>query len=185
MSPKKAGKKTAKKAAKKAADHGPEKRKGDARRCYEHFGRVAALLPLLEENVSSPRELVAWAQELLREGNAKDAADLLRAAEHLCFGTLAAAAAIDRSLAPVLLEAIEEQYDHLLERGEHHAASGDLSKPATRLFKSMRKQAKGAWKDKQYRAALEFARSAEAIAHVKAELAGKLSAGSNTQLEIA
>lgn len=176
-------KKAAKKVAKKAAKKAPEDRlKQDTRRCYEHFGRVSALLPLLDDKDSVTR-MATLAQELLRGGNPKDAADVLRAAEHLSFGSLAMTAP-EESISETVSGALQEEYNHLLERAEHHEGEGQLSGPVSRLFSTMRMQAKSALRAKRYRAAVELARGAEALSHVTAEITGRLRAGDMRRLEM-
>ena len=177
--PKKAAKKVAKKAAKKAAG---SDRQQDTRRCYEHFGRVLTLLPLLPDT-GTVSKMASLAQELLRSGQTKDAADMLRAAEHLSFGTLASTSASE-AISDSLSETLRAEYLHLLERADHHAAAEDLSGPVARLFSLMRKQAVQAFKAGKFRSAAELARGAEALAHVKADVAGRLRAGDLKQFEL-
>ena len=185
MAPKKAAKKVAKKAAKKVAGHGPGKAKQDTRRCYEHFGRVSTLLPLLGEQTEPVVKMVTLAKEVLQTGSPKDAADLLRAAEHFAFGSLAAAAPEDLSLSAPLVEALREEYEHLLKRADEHAEAGELSGPVLTLFRTMRKEAVSAYREKKYRAASELARGAEALSHVRATVPGRLRAGNVRELESA
>lgn len=184
MAPKKAAKKSPSKTATKAAKKstGPLKRAEDTRRCYEHFGRVKTLLPLVTEDPETVVKTVSLAKEVLGAGNAKEAADALRAAEHLAFGRLAMNADADASLSVALVQSLEEEYRHLLERADEHAAAEELSKPVSALFKGMRKEAVSAFKRKQYRAAAELARGAEALTHVRTELQGRLRAGDIGQL---
>ena len=77
--PKKAAKKVAKKAAKHADPKHHEAR--DLRRAYEHLGRIESLQRAvtsgLQEGVAT---LVALAQQQLKGGNARNSAELLRAA---------------------------------------------------------------------------------------------------------
>lgn len=178
MAPKKAAKKVAKKAAKKAPGH----RLGqDTRRCYEHFGRVSTLMRLVPEKENVAR-LVALAQELLRLGSAKEAAEALRAAEHLSFGILAAGGRADR-VSDALLEALRSEYSDLLERAKERAEEHELSGPAARLLSVMRKLAVQAFKAERYRAASELARGAEALTHIHTEITGRLRAPELRRLE--
>lgn len=185
MAPRKAAKKSAKKVAKKAAKKatGPMKRTGDMRRCYEHFGRVKTLLAIVTQESDSVVKLISLAKEVLQSGSAKEAADALRAAEHLAFGRLAVGADEDANPSAELTEALEAEYHHLLERADERAGAEELSKPVTALFKTMRKEAISAFKAKQYRAACELARGAEALTHVHTELQGRLRAGDIRQLQ--
>ena len=180
MAPKKAAKKVAKKAAKKTAGN---RLAQDTRRCYEHFGRVSALLPLLGQT-GTVNKLASLSQQLLRSGEVKAAADVLRAAEHLGFGSLAMLAPAE-TISELLSGALQEEYRHLLERAEEHAASGLLAEPVLRLFVLMKKQAAQAYRAQKYRAASELARGAEALSHVTAEVSGKLSAVDLPRLETA
>ncbi len=180
MAPKKAAKKIAKKAAKKS----PGQTLGqNTRRCYEHFGRVSALLPLLQ-GMDHERDTVvrtvSLAQDLLGDGRVKEAADLLRAAEHLSFGSLAMAAPVE-SVSPLLLGALRDEYHHLLERADGHAA--ELTGPVAKLVAIVRRLAVQAFKAERYRAASELARGAEALSHVTGEVAGRLRSRELQQLE--
>lgn len=185
MAPKKAAKKSAKKVAKKAAKKatGPLKRAQDLRRCFEHFGRVKTLLPTLAQDPETVVKMVSLAKEILQTGDAKQAADALRAAEHLAFGRLAMHADEDASLSDSLVQTFGEEYRHLLERAEERSGAGELSKPVTTLFNTMRKEATAAFRARQYRAACELARGAEALTHVNAELQGRLRTGDIRQLQ--
>ncbi len=178
MAPKKAAKKSAKKAVKKT----PGSRLGqDTRRCYEHFGRVSTLLRLLPEKETVSR-LVALGQELLRVGSTKEAADALRAAEHLSFGSLALQRRADQ-VSDLLLEALQTEYKDLLERAKQRAQDHELTGPAARLFSTMRKMAVEAFKAERYRAASELARGAEALTHIHTEITVRLGAPEMRRLE--
>ena len=90
--PKKAAKKAPKKAAKKTAGHHHDKhhQANDLRRAYEHMGRVAVLRQTSKSSATDAvAELTASAQRAIKDGHSKDAADLLRASEHLSFAVLA------------------------------------------------------------------------------------------------
>ncbi len=185
MAPKKAAKKSAKsakKVAKKAAKKTPGNKLGqDTRRCYEHFGRVSTLLRQVPEKETVAR-LVALGQELLRLGSTKEAADALRAAEHLSFGSLAMHGRAD-DISDVLLEALQTEYHDLLDRAGQRAADHELTGPAARLFATLRRMAAVAFKAKQYRAASELARGAEALTHIHTELTTRLRAPELRRLE--
>lgn len=184
MAPKKAAKKVAKKAAKKApSKHASNKRSQDLRRSYEHFGRVADLLPLIEDHSDSLIKMVTLGKGLLQAGSPKEAADVFRASEHFAFGTLAARAPEDTSLSSSLTEGLQDEYAQLLERADEHAGVGELSKPVTTLFRLLRGEAVRAYRSKKYRAASELARGAEALAHVKSDIPGRLRSGDIRQLE--
>lgn len=185
--PKKAAKKSAQKGpqkgAKKAAKKTPGQRRGqDLRRAYEHLGRVVSLLPLLSESETVQR-MSALAKALLGQGEAKDAADVLRAAEHLCFGTLAVEAPAE-SIPDELASIAKAEYISLLERADHHAAAGHMAPPVEKFFLLLRRSAVRASKGEKYRAASELARGAEALSHVTAEFTGRLRAGTMERLEL-
>jgi hypothetical protein len=118
MPVKKAAKKAPKKAAKKGAKHHHDKRHAgkDLRRAYEHLGRVQALESIVPATVSTQiATLTALAQKSLHASEQKSAADLLRAAEHLAFGSLASPAKATR-LGDALEEAINAEYEHLMDK---------------------------------------------------------------------
>src|SRR5579875_500295 len=107
-------KKAAKKAVKKAAKHRPGKPGEDLRRAYEHTGRVAILESLLpsgaKEHIGG---LVALGYAHLQAERNRDAAELLRAAEHLGFAALASSAPETVPVTPELQQAIDEQFEQL------------------------------------------------------------------------
>lgn len=176
MAGKKAAKKVAAKkhAAKKsatkkvAAKHaGHDER--DLRRAYEHMGRLEALRPLLGSSAAAEIEaLLRFAQGSLTAGDAKSAAELLRAGEHLAFGSLASeerdAAGGDR-----VRKAAEAECARLLERAAEHWEwhSGERAWPLEPIYLEALKRARDAGKKGALRRALEFARAGEALAHVE------------------
>ena len=173
-----------KKTAKKAVKKSPGQRHGqDLRRAYEHFGRVGTLLPLLSETDAVVR-MSTLARAFLGSGQAKDAAEVLRAAEHLCFGTLASEAKPE-TITEQLSSLAQAEYASLLERADHHAAAGHMAPPVEKMFLLMRKAAVRAFKAGQYRAASELARGTEALSHVTAEFNGRLRSGNTDRLELA
>lgn len=162
-------------------DKHPKKKhahKKDLRRAFEHMSRVQHLRGSIgRSQAKSIDTLVALAHEELIAGGEENAADLLRAAEHLGFAFLSADAPIG-SVSPALLEAIAEQYEHLGEKAaehwdDHSGASEDL----TRIYETARKAAGEAFADNLYHQALEYQRAAEAIAHVHLQPGPKLQAG--------
>jgi hypothetical protein len=181
MAPQKAAKKAAKKVAKKAAKHTPEhqaeKRQKDTRRAYEHLGRVQVLTPLLAAVTSEKVHTLAnLAQSAFRAGSERNAADLLRAAEHLCFGSLASTFPADAAVTPALKEAIKSEYEHLSERAADQAGEHQMPKAIAAIYKEMLATASKAMRSGSFRTALEMARGAEALAHVEGPIAA-LSAG--------
>ncbi len=174
-------KKAAKKAASKHADPKHHERK-DLRRAYEHLGRVEILQKNVSESASKDvHTLVRLAEQELGKGHRKDAADLLRAAEHFSFADLASTGAQAGKVSGELSDVIQEEFEHLArkvqerwdesEEDEHHA-------PLTALFQKVLKSAPKAMDAGEYRKALELARGAEALAHVTRHGTDELDGGS-------
>ena len=179
MPPKKAAKKVAKKAAKKVPAKHAGRAAKDVRRAYEHMGRVQLLVTLLEPEQGKPvQTLGKHAEQSMQAGDVKSSADLLRAAEHYAFGTIALDAAPDESLSETTLTAVREEYEHLRARAAEHGEISEAPRSVAAIAKRMSKGAAAAMKSKLYRAALELARGAEALAHVKASDERNLGAGS-------
>jgi len=171
--PKKAAKKAPKKAAKKTAGHHHDKhhQANDLRRAYEHMGRVAVLRQTSKSSATDAvAELTALAQRAIKDGHSKDAADLLRASEHLSFAVLAGQVSGVVGVSAELKESITEQFDELMRRAEEHweeEEEEERSSLLTGTYESSRNSASKAFKARAYHEALEFARAAEALAHVK------------------
>lgn len=167
MAAKKAAKKSAKKSAK---DHGKKHHEGkDLRRAYEHLGRLSGLEKLLAAGVTGQiRVLTELAQASLLAGEAKSAADLLRAGEHLGFGSLASQAKETR-VSEELESALNAEYEHLVDKAGEHWEKHEDERPDAidAVYESMTEAASAAFVKGAYRRALEFARGAEALAHVR------------------
>jgi hypothetical protein len=164
MAPKKAAKKSAKDHGKK--DHHEGK---DLRRAYEHLGRLSGLEKLLSAGVTAQiGVLTELAQRSLLEGEAKSAADLLRAGEHLGFGSLASQAKESR-VSEELASALNAEYEHLVDKAEEHWEKREGERPGAiePVYESMVEAACAAFAKGAWRRALEFARGAEALAHVR------------------
>lgn len=168
----KAAKKVAKKAAKKAAKHTPAR---DLRRAYEHLGRIEVLDLLAEDKLDDISTTVGAAQAELAAGNAGNGAELLRAAEHLAFASLALRDSPAR-LSPELERAVTEEFEHLLRRAEANGpgkrriernSKATGRDPLMRLVPATIAQARAAFKERAFRRALELARAAEALTHVE------------------
>ena len=150
------------------------------------MGRVEVLRKAVD---SSPGEalgaLAQLAQSEIAEGFNKSAADLLRASEHLSFALLVNDGTQDGDISVELERSIRDQFEELLERAEDHWEGQEKSASIlTVLYKASRKSAATALKEGAYRRALEFARAAEALAHVRQDVHRKLSAGTKKlQLE--
>jgi hypothetical protein len=167
MPPKKAAKKVGKKAAKESVKKHHEGK--DLRRAYEHLGRLGGLEKLVAAEVRTQiAVLTEAAQRSLSQGEQKTAADLLRAGEHLGFGSLASQAKAG-SLSDDLASAIDAEYEHLVDKAEEHWAKHDGNRPVgiEKVYESMLDAANAAFGKGAYRRALEFARGAEALAHVR------------------
>ena len=181
-------KKAAKKAAKKSAAHHHDKdhHANDLRRAYEHMGRVAVLQRSSESfETDAVAELTALAQRAIKDRHSKDAADLLRASEHLSFAALADGASGIVRVSAELKDSIREQFDELTRRAEERLEEEEEhSSTLTAIYRSARNSATRALKARAYHQALEFARAAEALAHVKQPGSLKLESGrKNLQLK--
>jgi hypothetical protein len=148
--PKKVAKKAAKKAAKKTACHHRDKhhQANDLRRAYELMGRVA----VPRQSSKSPptdavAELTALAQPAIEDGHTEDAADLLRASEHLSFAVLAGEVSGIVRVSAELKESITDQFDELTRRAdEHWREAEEHSSILTWIYQSVRNNATKALK---------------------------------------
>lgn len=170
-----------KKAAKKAPKHEGKKHDAgkDLRKAYEHLGRLAVLREHLPATVvARVSVLTKLAETSLMMGEDKTAAHLLRAGEHLAFGTLASKAKESR-LSEAVVDAIHAEYEHLSDKAQEHSTKhGDaMPEDVSALFDTMVEAAAEAFNRGAYRRALEFARGAEALAHVKAVGGARLDDG--------
>ena len=161
MPPKKAAKKVAKKAP---GQHDPHKAAKDARRTFEHLGRVQALSSLTSSESESLSLLMKTADGAYQTQQYKESADILRAAEHLSFAALHVEAT--ETVAAELKKVIQEETEHLIERSVEHSSHHDIPETLLTLLARMTKDAKAAMRRGSYRSALEFARGAEALSHV-------------------
>jgi hypothetical protein len=177
MAPKKAAKKAGKKLAK---HHEKDRHAGkDLRRAYEHLGRLSAMEKHLAAGVVvQMKVLTDLAQASLLAGEKKIAAELLRAGEHLGFGTMASSAKAAR-LGEELEAAVRAEYEHLVEKAGDRWDKHEGERPGAieDVYESMMEGAGGAFAKKAYRRALEFARGAEALSHVRGEKDARLQDG--------
>ena len=165
-----AAKKSAKKAAKKSAVKKSAAKKSanpdkDTRRAYEHLGRVQALASIAGADCEGAKTLAGYAEQALRAGVARDAAELLRAAEHHLFGSLALTQSADDSLSAGLLQSVRDEYEHQVDKAEEHGSAADAPPAVRAIYQRMLKDADAAMKSSRFRAALELARGAEALTH--------------------
>jgi len=179
MAPKKAAKKSVKDHEK---NHHEGKEGKELRRAYEHLGRLGILEKMLSAGASAQIGILTdLAQKSLLEGDSKSAADLLRACEHLGFGSLASQAKASR-VSEELASALNEEYEHLVDKAEEHWQKHEGKRPdaIVPVYDSMLQFANIALEKGAYRRALEFARGAEALAHVRGSdvpTLGELGAG--------
>jgi hypothetical protein len=171
--PKKAVKKAAKKAAKKTAMHHTDKHRDakDLRRAYEHMGRLEVLRRSPQKSVTDAVDvLINLAHKDIDTGEYKDAAELLRASEHLSFAALAGEKLGELRISTVLEQAIFEHFDELMRRAAQRWDDNDQHlEPLVVIYESSFDSASKAFKKNSYHQALEFARAAEALTHVKGD----------------
>lgn len=161
---------TPKKAAKKsAAKHGTHEDPPlkDRRRAHEHLGRVEALHKLVDQPVAKEIEtLKELAHQEIEAGKPKGAADLLRAAEHLSFGSLHAPKSEEAD--PKLAEELTREFEGKLAKAdEHWSENDDHLDGLNEIFAHAKDRAQKSFDEGAYRQALELARAAEALSHVE------------------
>jgi hypothetical protein len=183
-------KKAAKKVAKRMARAPHQLPSQDLRRAYEHLGRVdileGALAGVHFVQVSA---LATLAQQQLEAGHARDAADLLCAAEHICFAALAPE---DRPGAVPLVSAdlkaaIVTELQQLMRRAEDgwndsESEEDQAHETIAAIFAAALDQAVLAFGRGAYRPALELARAAEALSHIESGFMARLSERDQTRL---
>jgi hypothetical protein len=172
--------------AKKSPHHLPS---NDLRRAYEHLGRVDILEGALAgTHFVQVSALAALAQQQLTAGHTRDAANLLRAAEHICFAALAPE---DRPgavamVSPELKAAVAAELNHLARRAEDHWTESESDEDEAHetiaaIYSAALNQALTNFARGAYRPALELARAAEALAHVDIRSSAGLSDGRRVQ----
>lgn len=180
MPPKKAAKNMA---AKKNAPQDRERK--DLCRAYEHLGRVNAMQSLVTaEFTEGVHTLVSLAEQELGQGRRKDAADLLRVAEHLSFAAAARSAIKAGDVSAELKDIVTKEVEHLLHKAQKLWAEADKTghhPSVTTIFHKSIELAGEALKAGSFREALEVSRGTEALAHVKAHAASELHSGSKTR----
>lgn len=158
----------AKKAAKKAVRPAEDKSGKDLRRAYEHTSRVEILRRLLPPGATDPiATLVACACRELDASKEREAADLLRASEHLSFAALALPAAENAPLTPELKAAIDRQFAEIGRRADDRWEE-EVERPEVlaEIYRHTRLAAARAYEEGAWHQALEFVRAAEALAQV-------------------
>ncbi len=174
---KKSAKKAIKKAAKKNAKH---QASHDLRRAYEHLGRLEVLQGGLPGAVVADiNALTQMARTSLQAGDTKNAADLLRGCEHLAFAALATGSR-EMQIGDDLQEAIDGEYEHLVERAVEHWDEQDEepNDAFAAIYEKTFDAAEAAYNKGAFRRALELARGAEALSHVHGIAVDRLGSGS-------
>jgi hypothetical protein len=147
-----------------------QRRADEARRAYEYLGRVEIIEGAL---VGSPFVAVTalenLAQQQLSCGNARNAANLLEAAEHLCFAALAPNSVDDALISRDLKQSIATEFNALIRSAEERWRDRDelANRDAiTRLYSETVAEAQRAFSRGGFRPALELARGADALSQV-------------------
>ncbi len=173
-------KKAAKKGSAKYAlpEHRDQK---ELRRAYEHLGRVQLLRPGFQNDLSSDvNTLRALAETELGHRHLKEAAELLRVAEHLSFAALAGTAPPSNKVSIELKSAVKDEVDHLISRAlERWNNGGHAAHPASlvAIFNASVVAAEDALASGSRHRALELARGAEALTHLLEMSIGQLGSG--------
>jgi hypothetical protein len=182
-SPKKAAKKATQQAARKTPGHGDDQghQRNDLRRAYEHMGRLGVLLKTLPSSAAKAvGTLMSLAQNEIQCGFNKSAADLLRASENMSFAALAGDSPLGTDISFDLKRSIVEHFDELLRRADEHLRHHkEQSGIVSALCKSAGTNAVRALHAGAYYRALEFARAAEALAHVRQKGQQELAKGAS------
>ncbi len=172
------------KAAKKSAKHHDPKHDSakDLRRAHEHLGRVDILQRVLQpKQADDVKSLVTLAEQELENGHRKDAADLLRAAEHFSFAARAHDTEELEEISKDLTNVLSEEFAHLAMKAEEHWEHEDeRHEPVIALYESAMKHSQKAFQRGSYRQAMELVRGAEALAHVKKHRPKELQDGVET-----
>jgi hypothetical protein len=152
----------------------------DVLRSYERFGRIEILegglagSPFVDVNA-----LANLAQQQFDSGHATNAANLLRAAEHISFAALSPRGSADlSSCIPAELKAVvAAELNRLTQDAEHRwAESKDAAdrRVIENIYTSTLEQTRHAFARGAYRPALHLARAAEALSMINEGLPAKL-----------
>lgn len=162
-------------AAKRAPHENPALK--DRRRAHEHLGRVEALRPIVEKPAAKDiKTLTELAHQEIEAGHMKDAADLLRAAEHLSFGSIHPPK--DEGLDPELVAELTKEFKGKLEKADEHWSKDDEHlEGLEEVFEHAKDRAQKDFQAGAYRKGLELARATEALGHVKMHSDGQEAAG--------
>lgn len=160
---------TPKAAKKAAAKHAPHENPAlkDRRRAHEHLGRVEALNKSVEKPAAKDiTTLTELAHQEIEAGHMKDAADLLRAAEHLSFGSIHPPK--NEGLDPELVAELTREFEGKLAKAdEHWSGQEEHLEGLEAVFEHAKERARKDFEAGAYRKGLELARAAEALGHVK------------------
>jgi hypothetical protein len=168
MPSKKSAKKSAKRSGNKDEHHDKHHEVKDLRRAYEHLGRVEALQHSLGDLSEEAATSVHLAQQEFASGATRNAAELLRAAEHFCFAALLKGSGDNRRVAGKLEMAIRDEFERLAGKAEEDW-DGEAAHPAiAHLYTESLSSARLAQRAGADCQAMELVRAAEALAHVKA-----------------
>ncbi len=154
---------------KKAAKNHHDKKHAekDLRRVYEHLGRVDALQLALKNPAADVTALVHLAGAAVSSGQARDAAELLRAAEHLSFALAAKERNHSSRASDEVQDAIRREFRHCRSRAEKHWETAEHPERIEEIYTVLVASADKALKQGALHPAMEFVRAAEALAHVK------------------
>ena len=160
----------AKKAERSTAKRPAQNRPDEFRRAYEYLGRIEIIEGAL---AGAPfvdvTALANLAQQQLSSNNARNAARLLEAAEHLCFAALAPASANDALISRDVKKSIATEFEAVTHRADEQWR--DENGPANReliarLYGETLAEARRTYARGLFRPALELARAAEALSEV-------------------
>lgn len=140
------------------------------------MGRLEILRRSLKSSTPNiVTELTRLAQGAIEGGHNEDTADLLRASEDLSFAVLAGENLGAGRIPAELEESITEHFHELMRRADEHWEDIEQHSSAlAALYQSSRKSAVRVYKGGAYHQAIEFARAAEALAHVRQDEQRKL-----------
>jgi hypothetical protein len=145
------------------------------RRAYESLGRIDILeASLAGSSYTNVSTLLEFAQQKLAADQPEDAAELLRAAEHLCFAALAPQTVGSAPQFPAeLIAAVTAEFDNITHCAEVNWSESDpdsdphtalLHGPVAAIYTTTLEDAHQAFAGGAYRPALQLARAAEALA---------------------
>jgi len=142
----------------------------DLRTAYECLARVEILEgSLAGATFVDVTALTNLARQQLAAERSRNAAGLLRAAEHICFAALAPEQTTDALVPAGLKASIATEFENLTRRAEDHWVASDA--PANRdviatLYGRVLAQARAVFARGAWWAALELARAAEALSRI-------------------